>query len=145
MREYARERGLKRWMVSVPMLTPRLSSLWLGLVTPVYARVGRKLIESVRNSSVVQNESALRAFNIRPRGLTESIERALRNEDCELAATRWADALSSGSVSRTWAGTKFGTKIVDSRCTDVVAPPSVSFRAIRRIGGRTGWYFADFL
>ena len=44
MREYARQRGLKRVMISVPLLTPRLSSLWLGLVTPVYARVGRELI-----------------------------------------------------------------------------------------------------
>jgi uncharacterized protein YbjT (DUF2867 family)/uncharacterized membrane protein (DUF2068 family) len=140
MREYARERGLKRWLVSVSMLTPRLSSLWLGLVTPVYARVGRKLIESVRNSSVVQNESALQAFNIRPRGLTESIERTLLNEDCEFAATRWTDALP-----RTWAGAKFGNKIVDSRSTEVGAPPSASFAAVRRIGGKTGWYFADFL
>jgi uncharacterized protein YbjT (DUF2867 family) len=45
MQEYARQRGLKRWVISVPVLTPRLSSLWLGLVTPVYVRVGRKLID----------------------------------------------------------------------------------------------------
>ena len=53
MREYARQRGLRRWMISVPVLTPRLSSLWLGLVTPVYARVGRKLIDGVRSPTVV--------------------------------------------------------------------------------------------
>ena len=42
MREYARQCGLRRWMIPVPVLTPHLSSLWLGLVTPIYARVGRK-------------------------------------------------------------------------------------------------------
>jgi uncharacterized protein YbjT (DUF2867 family) len=49
MHEYARQRGLRRVMISVPLLTPRLSSLWLGLVTPVYARVGRELIAGLKN------------------------------------------------------------------------------------------------
>ena len=66
MREYAEQRGLKRWMVPVPVLTPRLSSLWLGLVTPLYARIGRKLIESVEHATVVRDE---RAESIRPDSL----------------------------------------------------------------------------
>jgi uncharacterized protein YbjT (DUF2867 family) len=53
MREYARQRGLHRLTISVPVLTPRLSSLWLGLVTPLYARIGRKLIDSIRHPTVV--------------------------------------------------------------------------------------------
>ena len=64
MREYARQRGLKRVMISVPLLTPRLSSLWLGLVTPVYARVGRELIEGLKNRSVVTDPAALAVFPI---------------------------------------------------------------------------------
>ena len=58
MREYARQRNLRRYMISVPVLTPRLSSLWLGLVTPVYARIGRKLIDSIRNPTVVRDPAA---------------------------------------------------------------------------------------
>jgi hypothetical protein len=81
-------------MISVPVLTPRLSSLWLGLVTPVYARVGRKLIEGVRNPTLVRDPAALDAFAIRPRGLRDAIRRALVNEDRQLAETRWSDALS---------------------------------------------------
>jgi len=84
MREYARQRGLRRYMIFVPVLTPRLSSLWLGLTTPVYARVGRKLIESVRNSTVVTDAAALTTFAVRPMGLSEAIERAIRNEDSAL-------------------------------------------------------------
>ncbi len=75
MREYARQRGLRRWLISVPVLTPRLSSLWLGLVTPVYARVGRQLIDSLRNPTVVKDHAALNEFPVRPRGLPEAIER----------------------------------------------------------------------
>ena len=74
------------------VLTPYLSSLWLGLVTPVYARTGRKLIEGLRNPTVVQDTSALEEFTIRPRNLCEAIERAFINEDQEFAKTRWCDA-----------------------------------------------------
>ncbi len=59
MREYARLRGLRRVMVPVPLLTPRLSSLWLALVSPVHAQVGRELIDGVRNATVVQDDGAL--------------------------------------------------------------------------------------
>ncbi|MGW8266816.1 MAG: NAD(P)H-binding protein [Longimicrobiales bacterium] len=77
MREYARQRGLRRWMIPVPVLTPRLSGLWLGLVTPLYASVGRKLVESIRNPTVVQDDSALRRFGVEPMGVPEAIRRAL--------------------------------------------------------------------
>nr|MBA3572646.1 NAD(P)H-binding protein [Pyrinomonadaceae bacterium] len=58
MKEYARLRNLKRVMIPVPVLTPRLSSLWLGLVTPLYARVGRKLIESIKHPTIVTSNRA---------------------------------------------------------------------------------------
>ncbi len=77
MQEYARQRGLRRWMVRVPVLTPWLSSLWLSLVTPLYARVGRKLIEGVRNETVVRDNRALRDFDVRPVGVREAIAAAL--------------------------------------------------------------------
>ena len=83
MAEYARQRGLKRMLISVPFLSPRLSSLWLGLFTPVFARIGRKLVESLRNETVVVDESALDAFPIRPRGLADAVRRALDNTDRE--------------------------------------------------------------
>ena len=145
MKEYARQRGLRRLMIPVPVLTPRLSSLWLGLVTTVYARVGRKLIDGLRNPTVVRDPSALQVFKVRPRNLRESIERALRNEDQELASTRWSDALSSSIEPPSWGGMRFGSRLVDSREAKVNLPPHAAFRPIRRIGGENGWYAADFL
>ncbi len=145
MGEYARQRGLRRLLIPVPFLTPRLSSLWLGLVTPVYARVGRKLIESLPNETVVRDPSALERFRIRPRGYREAIARALVNEDREFAETRWSDALSAGQrTSRAPRGHARG-RLVDSRTRDVPVAPAQAFAPVRRIGGRTGWYYADTL
>jgi uncharacterized protein YbjT (DUF2867 family) len=145
MKEYARQCGLRRWTISVPLLTPRLSSLWLGLVTPIYARIGRKLIDSLRNPTLVRNPSALKVFDIKPKGLGEAIERALHNEDQEFAATRWSDALSSGGEAPSWGGVRFGTRLVDYRTLSVSASPAAAFAPIRRIGGTNGWYFAGVL
>jgi uncharacterized protein YbjT (DUF2867 family) len=145
MREYARQRGLTRWMIPVPVLTPYLSSLWLGLVTPVYARIGRKLVEGLRNPTVVEDPSALDAFPIRPRGLEEAIARALRNEDLEYAQTRWSDAASSAGLKPRWGGVRLGSRIVDSRTATVNVPPEAAFAPIQRIGGQTGWYYANWL
>lgn len=145
MREYAKQCGLRRTMISIPFLTPRLSSLWLGLVTPIYSRVGRKLIDSLRNPTLVKNTSALDAFHVRPRGLREAIERASRTEDYAFARTRWSDALSSAGSQPAWGGVRLGNRIVDSRTAKVGAAPGSAFRAIRQIGGSNGWYFASFL
>jgi uncharacterized protein YbjT (DUF2867 family) len=145
MREYARQRGLRRWMISVPVLTPRLSSLWLGLVTPVHARVGRKLIDSIRHPTLVRDDAARRAFPIEPVGVREAIARALRHEDREFAAARWCDALSSSGQPRSWGGVRFGSRLIDSRTMRVAAPPAEAFAPIQRIGGRTGWYYGAWL
>ncbi len=145
MREYARQRGLTRAMIPVPVLTPYLSSLWLGLVTPVYARIGRKLVEGLRNPTVVEDPAALEAFPIRPRGLKDAIARAMLNEDREFAETRWADAFSSGSHAPAWGGVRFGSRIVDSRTATVDVPVQAAFAPIQRIGGQTGWYYGNWL
>ena len=119
MREYARQRGLRRLVISVPVLTPRLSSLWLGLVTPLYVQVGRKLIDSIRHPTVIEDKSALTEFKIRPRGFREAI----------------AAALSTGDQGL----------LFDTRSVSVSAPPEKAFEPIRRIGGTTGWYYANWL
>ncbi len=145
MREFARQKGLKRLIIPVPVLTPRLSSLWLGLVTPLLARVGRKLVDSVKNDTVVTDDRALRDFAVRPRGVREAIRRALHNEDRALAATRWSDALSSLGPVRSFGGVRFGSRIVDSRIVVVRCSAAQAFSPIRRIGGETGWYYGDWL
>ena len=145
MKEYARQRRLRRLMIPVPVLTPTLSSLWLGLVTPLYARIGRKLIGSIRHPTVVRDSSALEAFPIRPIGVAEAIATALRNEDRQYAETRWSDALSSSGTESHWGGERFGNRLVDSRTSRVSVPPAEAFGPVRRIGGRTGYYYGNRL
>jgi uncharacterized protein YbjT (DUF2867 family) len=144
MQAYATRRGLRRVMIGVPLLTPRLSSLWLSLVTPLYAQVGRKLVDGVRNETVVTDDAALRDFPLRPRGVGEAIDRALAYEDHEFAQTRWSDALSA-MVVRRQNRTEYGSRLIDSRAVRVAVPPGRAFSPIARIGGATGWYGADAL
>ena len=144
MRVYAHQRGLRRVMIPVPFLTPAISSLWLGLVTPLYARVGRKLIEGVRNPTVVEDGSAAVAFGVRPRGISEAITRTLANEDREFASTRWSEAgIANGS--QTSRRKPVGRRIVDSQSHHIDGPASQVFRPVSRIGGDVGWYYGDLL
>ncbi len=123
MKEYARQRGLRRFVISVPFLTPRLSSLWLGLVTPLYVRVGRKLIDSICHATVVEDQMALTQFKIRPCGYREAI----------------AAAINTGVNGD-------GRHLmIDSRTIHVAASPRDAFAPIRRIGGARGWYYANWL
>ncbi len=79
IRVYARQRGLRRWLISVPVLTPYLSGLWLALVTPATYKVGRHLIEGLKNPTVVRDKKALEVFPIRPIGVVEAIQTAITN------------------------------------------------------------------
>jgi uncharacterized protein YbjT (DUF2867 family) len=145
LREYARQRGLRCVMIGVPVLTPRLSSLWLGLVTPLYARVGRSLIDSISHPTVVRDHSAEQVFGIRPIPMAQAIAAALRNEDMEFARTRWSDAISAAGPARDFGGRRFGNRLVDSRAIRVELPAAEAFAPIRCIGGEAGWYWGDWL
>jgi len=144
MREYARQRKLRRWIVRVPFLSLSLSSRWLTLITPVYAAIGRSLIASVRNPSVVLNNTALGAFDIRPMGITRAIERALANEDRNIAETRGSDARTPAALFSSLP--EPGAHLfLNKQITRVPVGPLEAFAPIRRIGGHTGWYFVNVL
>jgi hypothetical protein len=78
--EYACQCGLRRWLNSVPFLTPYLSGLWLALVTPATYEVGRHVIEGLKNRTVVRDKKALQVFNIHPVGIKEALEEAAQEE-----------------------------------------------------------------
>jgi hypothetical protein len=120
MRRFARVRGLGRLLLPVPVLTPHLSGLWLALVTPAQARVGRALVEGLKNATVVRSTAAREAFRIEPVPFDAAVVKALD----EGAPTR---------LER------------DTRTVVVDVPPAQAFAPIRRIGGETGWYFGDVL
>jgi len=140
MKEYARQRGLHRLIIPVPFLTPHLSSHWLSLVTPLYYKVGRQLIDGVRNDSTVQDPRALEVFSVRPKGLVETMARAMANEDHQFAETHWSDALPDVIPGHHWWGLPFGTRRVDSYHRILSYTPEEVFAPIRCVGGEHGWY-----
>ena len=145
MQEYARQRGLRRRLIPVPLLTPRLSSLWLGLTTPVYARVGRELIDGLRTATVVNDDAARTAFRVRPLGLRQAIARALAEEDAALAAGPWSEARLAAGAALRWGGVRVRTRLIHACAVDLPVAPAAAFAPIRRIGGASGWYYGDWI
>lgn len=142
MREYAKMKGLTRLMLPVPLLTPFLSSLWLGLVTPLYARVGRKLVESACYPTIVEDPRANQLFGIEPLGFQKGLKKALEAEEKELSGTPQTGHFSDNGVPKN-ESIMSGNRLVDQRRIDVNVPPQDAFRPIARIGGDAGFYFAN--
>lgn len=143
MREYARQRKLRRRVVPLPRQTLRASRFVLGMLTPMYGRVAAAMVDSLRNETVVHDSAAREAFAVKPRGLSEAIQRALVGEDHEFAETSWSDVLAATPSSR-WGGTPVRRRLVSSRVERVPASPHEAFAPIQRIGGKSGWYAADW-
>ncbi|QDU83915.1 3 beta-hydroxysteroid dehydrogenase/Delta 5--_4-isomerase [Planctomycetes bacterium Pla163] len=142
MQTMAEVRGLRRRLVvPVPVLTPRLSSLWIHLVTPMSRRMARPLAEGLRNEVVCSDGRAQELMPQRLLGVRESMELALANLEAGRVETKWSDA---GPVpgDPDWSG---GNTFVDAWSVDVNAEAETVFRAICRIGGGHGWYGAQWL
>jgi hypothetical protein len=130
----------------VPLLTPRLSSLWVGLVTPVPAGLAMPLVESLRNEVVCSEHDIASYVPDPPEGLLtvdRAIALALRHTREGAVSTRWSSAATPGAPSDplpsdpSWAG---GSLYVDARISAVRASPEALWRVIEGIGGETGWY-----
>jgi Protein of unknown function (DUF2867) len=143
MREYARQRNLRRWVLPMPVRTARTWRILLGMVTRTHGRVAAAMLESLRNETVVNDFGAREAFAVKPRGLPEAIERALTGEDHEFADTSWRDVLPQAASSR-WGGIQVKRRMVTSRVEPVHVSPHELFASIQRIGGQTGWYGTDW-
>ena len=141
MMGYARLRGLRRWLVPVPFLTPRLSSYWVHLVTPIPADIARPLIEGLRNEVVVRDDSARTLFpRIVPVGYAEAVRRALVKLDGANVETAWSDALtSSGLATEPVVLTTLEGMTLERRQLTVRATPERVYEVISELGGATGW------
>jgi uncharacterized protein YbjT (DUF2867 family) len=148
MRRYAAVAGLsRRRILPVPVLTPHLSSHWVGLVTPIPGTLARPLIESLRHDAVCRDGHAVaRYIPDPPQGLVgfdESVDLALRRVREAVVTTRWSSGSLPGAPSDPlpsdpdWAG---GSLYTDVRERDTDAAPSEVWAAIEAIGGETGWY-----
>ena len=145
MMTYAAVRGLKRWLLPVPVLTPRLSSLWVNLVTPIPAAIARPLIDGLRNENIVHDNTARELFpHIQPASYRTSVERALERLDATGVESAWSDALSS-SRQRQRVGLSDSEGMVrEHRERYVNASPTTVFSVFTSLGGETGWLFMNW-
>jgi uncharacterized protein YbjT (DUF2867 family) len=145
MRTYARLRGLRRLMIPVPVLTPRLSSYWVNLVSPVPAAIARPLIEGLRNEVVVRDPGPATGFGLRPLPYAEALQRAIDRTDRHDVESTWFDALAApGKVSLSTLTSTEGM-IVERRGRNVAASPAQVFAEVERVGGDAGWPYANLL
>ena len=153
MQTFAKISGLrKRWIVKIPVLTPALSSLWIGLVTPVPSAIAKPLVNSLISEVVADPKRSIDAIIPKPAQglipLSSAIELALSKISIKGVETRWSDASSTSAPwakaqsDPEWAGDK---SYVDRREAIADIPIEFVWSAIERIGGDRGWYGSDFL
>ena len=146
MMGYARARGLRRWLLPVPVLTPRLSSYWVHLVTPIPAGIARPLIDGLRNEVIVREADGRDLFpHIEPMDYQSAVSLALSDLEARRIETSWSDALanSQGDVVPVVLSTQEGM-IIERRQQMVPTPPTKVFKMISRLGGQTGWLYMDW-
>ncbi|MGB0114480.1 MAG: SDR family oxidoreductase [Ilumatobacteraceae bacterium] len=146
MQTYARVAGLRRRViVPVPVLSPSLSSRWVGLVTPLPSKIARPLIDSLRHEVVMSNHDIDRIAPHHPISFVESVELAVRRTRAEVVSTRWSDSgYTSADVipgDPEWAG---GSTLADHQTVETTARPEDLYEAFARIGGANGYYVADW-
>jgi uncharacterized protein YbjT (DUF2867 family) len=146
MKGYAQARGLKRRMLVVPVLTPRLSSYWVHLVTPIPANIAQPLIKGLGNEVIVHDPVALQLFpQIKPFDYQTAVRLALKKMDSRDVETAWSDALTSSQGDKTpVALISSEGMIIERRQRRVSAPADAVYRSFARLGGERGWLYMDW-
>jgi len=142
---YAKVRGLSRLLIKVSVLTPRLSSYWVDLITPIPAALARPLIEGLKNDVVCRNNEARKIFPFEPLGYEEAVRLAF-------------DRMQQGGLETIWSGTESSIPrkslaptiqihegmISETRRVDVQVSADKVFRTVCSLGGNTGWLYANW-
>lgn len=150
MNIYAHEAGLrKRWLIPVPVLTPSLSSHWVGLVTPLPRSLARPLVDSLINEVVAHDDVISSLIPGRSLTYRESVVEALGRLRRGTVDSTWSSAELGGRrpadpmpTDPDWSG---GTVLADRRDQHIDAPPDVVYTVLNAIGGARGWYWGDRL
>ena len=142
---YAETRGLRRLLLPVPVLTPRLSSYWVHWMTPIPAGITGALVEGLRNDVVVTDGVARELFpHIRPRDYVSAIRGVLDDLDEGRIVTSWSDASGPAAPGKPVRLESRHGMIVERRRRAVAAPADAVYRVFTGIGADRGWYFANW-
>lgn len=140
---YAEARGLKRYIITVPVLTPRLSSYWLYFVTSTNFALARSLVDSMKNEVVCSIGGIENIVNTKLYGYKESIERAFKVIDSNQVPSSWIDSASTGNLDQDFLDKvevpKYGC-LVDERIMKYKIDTERIKNNVWKIGGENGWY-----
>jgi len=147
LKQTAQSMGLRRSIFPVPFLTPKLSSYWLGLVTPVPFRVGAALVEGLKSPTLIENDHAIQYFpDIHPASFPETVRLAASEFEHDQVLSRWCD--SSPGAMCDISDQEFNNQLVfrDIRITDFTGiTPQRIFTSLCTLGGIHGWLSYDLL
>ena len=137
----ARALKLKRWIFPVPVLTPKLSSYWMNLITPIPVALARSLIESLRSETICENNRANELFSFTPASFEETVRRALEKTQSDDVETNWTTA------SAPFVDSEIDPShlLTNTQVERIEAEPEKVFRAVASLGGNNGWLYANWL
>tara|TARA_R110002074_G_scaffold281413_3_gene452986 strand:- start:16700 stop:18124 length:1425 start_codon:yes stop_codon:yes gene_type:complete len=147
LHKYAEARGFKNWIVTVPIMTPKLSSYWLYFVTSTSYKLALNLVDSMKIEVIAKDKRLQEILNIKPHTYIEAIDMAFKKIEQNLVISSWKDSMISGrfneNLEKHIQVPKFGV-LQDEKLLKINNPDEVLER-IWSIGGETGWYYGNWL
>jgi uncharacterized protein YbjT (DUF2867 family) len=144
---YAKIRGLKRWILIVPVMTPRLSSYWLYFITATSYKLATALVSSLKVEVICRNHDLNKILNIQPVGYEDALRRTFSAIETNHIVSSWKDSLISGRFNLTLSDfidvPEFGC--FKDRRSAVIHDKEKCIEKIWSIGGKKGWYYATWL
>ena len=143
MSRFAKVLGRKRWIVVVPVLTPRLSAYWVNMVTPVPASIAFPLIEGLKSETICEDHSIQEMVHVEPVGFEDAVKFALEKIRLHEVETRWTNAIPAQGRRLGANFDPIGFLINDRQVVTTSVVDEKLFDQVRRVGGDVGWYYAD--
>lgn len=145
--KFAEVRGLRRWILTVPIMSPRISSYWLYFITSTSYSLAVSLVDSMKVEVVAKDLRLNKLLKIEPLSYKQCISQAFLKIEQNTILSSWKDATASGilqfKISDYINVPSFGC-LKDERQKEVISPEE-SKKLIWKIGGETGWYYGNYL
>lgn len=144
---FAKAKNLKRWIFTVPIMTPKLSSYWLYFVTSTSFKLASALVSSMKVEVICKNDEINKILNIKPISYTEALQRALIKIEDDNVVSSWKDSLISGRLSKNFEQySEIPTLgcFIDFRENEI-QNKTITINKIWSLGGENGWYYANWL
>jgi uncharacterized protein YbjT (DUF2867 family) len=145
---FAKMRGLKRWIITVPVLTPKLSSLWLVFVTSTTYSLARSLVNSMKNEVICKDLRIREIVPTKVLGYQEALQLAFDKISQKNVVSSWKDSISLGTMDKNFLNNTFVPKhgvFTDKRQINFERNKNEVIENIWTIGGNRGWYFGNWM